>query len=92
MCRRYLLYRHDYGVYLGSFLGLGFWSKIDPVGQSEAPTFAKPRDITSYVSTWDRVPDYYFAVPVEISNDNGEYYATLKEIETAGLERWEVLR
>ena len=35
---RFVLYHPEDGVYLGGFMGLGFWSNLDPVGQPEAVT------------------------------------------------------
>ncbi len=38
--RRFVLYLPEWGVYLDNAMGLGFWSKEDPVGQTHACTFA----------------------------------------------------
>ena len=37
--RGFVIYHEKDGVYLGSALGLAFFSAIDPVGQSEAAAF-----------------------------------------------------
>ena len=73
------------GVYLGSCLGLGFWSKLDSAGQSSAVTFADESEASAHVYTWRDVPADYDFVPVEA--DDG-VYATAAACERAGLGNW----
>src|SRR5690606_39754669 len=37
--RQVVITHPDMGIYLGNFIGLGFWSLLDSVGQNAAPTF-----------------------------------------------------
>lgn len=56
----YILYSLINGVYLGSCLGLGFWSKLDPAGQVSAVTFKSKQDAKNYIASWDNpnsIPD-----------------------------------
>lgn len=36
---RYLVFHDEWGVFLGEWLGMAFWSTLDAVGQTAAPTF-----------------------------------------------------
>ena len=81
---RYVLYSEEWGVYLGSFLGLGFWSKIDPVGQDGACTFENEEQIRDWIATWDGgPPPDWRAVAVP---DVG--YASIEQCVVAGLPAW----
>lgn len=50
---RALIVSNELGIYLGSFWGLGFWSKLDAVGQDEAVTFDNEADARDYMSEWE---------------------------------------
>ena len=41
------------GVYLGSFLGLGFWSKLESADQPAAVSFASQTEAENFISTWE---------------------------------------
>lgn len=83
---RYLLYSDDYGVYLGSFLGMGFWSKLDPVGQDEAITFESKELAIAFMQTWNSEAPNVQVVPIEIPK--GNRYATIKQCMVIGLPEW----
>lgn len=40
MKRGFVIFSESAGVFLGAFLGLGFWSKLDAAGQFTAPVFS----------------------------------------------------
>jgi len=86
---RFVIYSPDLGVYLGSALGLGFWSKLDPVGQSSAVTFGSEAECEEYMQTWN-APRFLFepweAVPV--ATDDGTY-ASIESVVAAGLPGWD---
>lgn len=71
------------GVYLGSFLGLGFFTLIDCAGQAAACTFQNETDAREYISTWETQnnPDTYIYVSVS----TGDIFATVEELQRAGL-------
>lgn len=50
---RYVLCSPSWGVYLGSFLGLGFWSRLDSAGQDCAVVFSSVEEAESYSQSWD---------------------------------------
>ena len=81
-----VIYSETDGVYLGSFLGLGFWSKLDAVGQMTAPAFASEAVAEDYMASWDcgRPADVRL---VEVTPDqNGD--VTMAACVSAGLPGW----
>ncbi len=98
--KRYVLTHPQMGIYLGSAMGLGFWSKWDTVGQDCAVTFASPEEINRVVETWDDpTPGREGrAVAVEVARQGerdfeqkvgDHWYATIAECVAAGLEAWD---
>ena len=83
---RYVLYTEEDGIYLGSCMGMGFWSKVDPVGQSAACTFESESQIREIVAEWEWKPQQWRAVQVE--PDDG-LYASIAACERAGLPGWD---
>jgi len=74
------------GVYLGSALGLGFWSQLDPAGQDSAVTFESVEDAESYMATWDSGrPEGVYCVPIMPDKGN---YASMAACVAAGLQSW----
>lgn len=70
---RVVITHPEMGIYLGCCLGLGFWTKLDPVGQGEAVTFEDESDARDYVCSWDENndPDVYTYVPVSSGSIRG---------------------
>jgi len=50
------LFAGNMGVYLGSCMGLSFWSNLDAVGQTEALIFAGRRKAGKFIRSWCGVP------------------------------------
>lgn len=77
----------EWGIYLGSFIGLGFFSNIDCVDQTQAATFLSEADARSYIATWDENgdPDKFTYSPVQTAHAQ---YATIEELDAAGLSQW----
>jgi hypothetical protein len=89
--RKILLVHDGWGVYLGSCLGLGFWSQQDPCGQTEAVTFPSEAEARDVVASWRPMvgeydPDDFRYVEVEVAGEDG--YATMAECVAAGQEPW----
>jgi len=82
---RYALVHPEMGIYLGSAMGLGFWSKLDPVGQPAAVTFDSEQQAHDVVKTWDAPVTGYTLHAVEIAYG---VYATVDECVRAGLPKW----
>lgn len=81
---RYVITHPDMGIYLGSWLGLGFWSMLDAAGQTHAVTFSNKDDAISYISTWknNNDPLKYNLVPV----DEDCLYVGVDTLSRCGLE------
>lgn len=85
---RYVLYSEEAGIYLGSCMGLGFWSKMDPAGQDRACTFAGKDDVEAWKKSLDHpenLPDFHL---VEVWPDLPDYYASIDACANAQLPRW----
>lgn len=82
----YVITHIESGVYLGSFWGMGFWSKLDPVGQPAAITFSTAQEAEDHMSMWDDGKPEGITLHLVIP-DNGEY-ASIAACVTAGLEGW----
>ena len=83
---RYVLFSEEKGVYLGSFAGLGFWTKVDTVGQDFAVAFDTPEEGAEWMQSWETpVPD---AKPVRVTLTADRAYASIDECVAAGLPRW----
>lgn len=80
---KFVITHPDRGIYLGNFLGLGFWTLLDTVGQIEATTFPDIAAATAHISTWDENsdPNTYAFVAVDCETDG----ATIPELVKAGL-------
>lgn len=83
---RYVITHPEMGIYLGQWIGLGFWSKLDPVGQPAAITFASIAEAEEFMASWDngRPAD---ASTAAVIADDGEF-ATIAACVRAGLEGW----
>lgn len=87
--KRRLLVSRSMGVYLGSCMGMGFWSKLDPVDQPSAVTFENVETIRNAMVEWEGLgglpEDMTFP---EVEDANGDGYATESECVSAGVEPW----
>lgn len=83
---RVVIYSESAGVFIGTCLGLAFFSEMDAAGQERAVTFADEAEARSFVATWRNEPEPpWRCVQVETSKDN---YATIDDCVRAGLPRW----
>ena len=82
-----VLYQEEMGVYLGSFLGMGIWSKLDPAGQDHAAVFKDSLQATEIIKVWDSIPEGIRAVPVDVPDD--EHYASMATCVASGLPAWD---
>jgi hypothetical protein len=90
--KRIVIYNEEMGIYLGNALGLGFWSKLDAVGQYAAVTFECRDDAVKHIQSWNESnnPDEYSFVLVEPSEQHGaEWYASIENCVEAGLPGWD---
>ncbi len=82
-----VLYHTEMGVYLGSCMGFGWWSKLDPVGQTCAVTFQNKGAALHHAASWDtQVENLQFR---ELTPDDGQYASILCCVR-AGLPGWSI--
>lgn len=82
----YLLLHADDGVYLGSFAGFGFWSKLDPVGQGAACAFKSSDDAMNFAAGLDNSTPNKLTTTKVIA-DQG-LYASIAACVAAGVDEW----
>lgn len=84
---KFVITEPELGIYVGNAMGLGFWSKLDTVGQDRVPVFDTREQAQEHINSWDGanedVHEYAFA-EVDVSDD--ATYATVYELIDAGLE------
>ena len=81
---RVVMYHLEYGIFLGEALGLAFWSKLDPCGQSSAPTFTHEA-VSDFVGCMKLRGTVQY---VPVMPDDGDY-ATRRACVAAGLPDWD---
>lgn len=76
------------GIFLGQALGLGFWSKLDSVGQDSAVVFNSIQEAEDFLASWEgEIPENIKFVEITPDSECGKYvskYACL----AAGLDMW----
>ena len=82
----YVIYSEELGVYLGSCLGLGFWSKLDPAGQDYAVTFPSVEACKQWIDSWDSKLESPWKA-VEVTPDSSGF-ASVASCVRAGLPAW----
>ena len=85
---RFVIHHPQMGIYLGNALGLGFWTKIDTVGQDSAVTFESTKQAEEHMATWDQGRPTEATIQ-QFCADKG-YYASASACAAAGLEPWVV--
>lgn len=86
---RWVLYSDELGIFLGTCLGLGFWSKLDAVGQDSACTFESESQALDYIAKQqEMLTDAVDIRPVKVLVEH-DRYATVSECVLAGLPGWD---
>lgn len=77
-----VIVHNEMGVYLGSCMGLGFWTLLDPAGQPSACVFSDASEARDHIRAWQdgSTPDDYRFVSV-----TADRYATIPQLKAAGL-------
>lgn len=92
MFEKYLIAHREWGVFLGSAMGMAFWSKMDAVGQDQAVVFDTELRAEEYLKTWDwngeEQPDEIGIHPVLVATED-QGYATMEECENSGFDAWD---
>ena len=82
----FLIVHPQYGVYLGSHQGRGYWSKVCAAGQPAAVTFASREEALGYMASWPVSPPPGVDLLPVISDGPG--YATIAACVRAGAPAW----
>lgn len=86
MSKKEIVLTHpEMGIYVGTAIGLGFWSNWDAAGQNTAPTFESEQQARNHVRTWDTLNDDTQYSYVEVEIDDIGHYATIDQLRAAGL-------
>ncbi len=85
---RYLVYSESQGIYLGSALGMDFWSNMNPIGQDAAFTFPTEQDASGLVDDY-RKRDWATDLRIVAVQPAGNQYATIAECVAVGLPGWD---
>ena len=85
--KAYIITTPNWGVYLGSCMGLGFWSKLDHLGLDEAATFDSEQQAYAFMDTWDSKPSEKVSLLL-VNRDRYGTHASLKACVKAGAELW----
>jgi len=87
---RTIIVHPDMGIYLGSCMGMGFFSLLDAVGQDRAVVFLDEPQARDHVAHRENNndPDAYQYKQVNVKDD---YYADPNELLSAGLPEMFVL-
>lgn len=81
-----VIYTEERGIYLGNCIGLGFWTKLDPIGQVDAITFPDVPTAEKHMSEWEEGrPEGVTFVEVAAAPDG---YAPMAACVRAGLPGW----
>jgi hypothetical protein len=87
--KRFVICSERDGVYIGSAMGLGFWSLLDPVGQEAAVTFESVEQAKEVMATWECVAELGELRLVEVEADVHDHYASVASCVAAGLPAWD---
>jgi hypothetical protein len=82
-----VIYSSIDGVFLGSWMGIGMWSKHDATSASRAAVFTDATAADEHMATWDGGRLSYLST-VEILEDEKVQFASLETCVRAGLPAW----
>lgn len=80
---RFVIYDEEMGVFLGHCIGMGFWSRLDPVGQDSAVTFVSEEQAHELMVMMGKQD----CRVVEVRTED-ERYASIAECVEAGIPAW----
>ena len=81
-----VIYTEERGIYLGNFWGMGFWTKLDPVGQPSAVTFPDANEAETHMAEWSEGRPADAKLVEVVAEADG--YATMESCVRAGLPGW----
>ena len=84
---KFLIMHPDHGIFLGSAMGLAFWSNLESAGQNRAVVLDSEDAAREFIGSWDEVPDGIELHDVMVDDD--ARYATIDQCVAAGLDVWD---
>ena len=80
--QRIIVIHDEMGIYIGSCIGLGFWTLLDSVGQHSVVTFSTVEEARNMIANWEEHnnPDEYKYGKVVCKN----IYASRRELILSG--------
>jgi hypothetical protein len=81
-----VIYTEETGIYLGNCMGFGFWTKLDPVGQTGAITFPDADTAETHMAEWESGRPHGVTF-VEVAADP-DGFAPMAACVRAGLPGW----
>lgn len=81
--KKFVITHAEMGIYLGNYMGLGFWTLMDSADQPMAVVFDNKKDAYEHIRSWDERnnPYNYNLVSIEASGR----YASIPALIDAGL-------
>jgi len=74
------------GVFIGTGFGLGFWSKLEPMGQDAACVFKSQEEAQTFADSWGSPISGLTFLPVVPDRPGG--FASIAACVAAGAEGW----
>jgi len=85
--KRYVITHPDYGIYLGRYIGLGFWSMLNSLGRDSAVVFESSKDAWVHINTWcPQNAEYRKQLVISRVDCEHPEYARIPELRAAGLD------
>lgn len=78
----------EWGIFVGVSLGLAFWSALDSVGQEQVPVMTADQAVLLLASWHDLPGGYRDAMKFYPVRTAHAQYATIEELDAAGLSQW----
>lgn len=87
MICKILITHPQHGVFLGSAMGLAFWSECESAGQNQAVICSTEDTAREFIATWSEIPEGLELQEVMV--DDQAEYATIDQCVAAGLKAWD---
>jgi hypothetical protein len=90
--RRFIIEHAQHGVFLGVGLGLAFWTNLDDLGATAAPTFPSREDASKFAEDFLSANDPRDMRYIEVVADLPQYQASIEACVRAGARGWGIWR
>ena len=90
--RRFIIEHARYGVFLGVGLGLAFWTDLDDLGSTAAPTFPSQEEAARFAEDFLSAHDSREMRYLEVIADLPQFQASVEACVRAGARGWGIWR